>query len=139
MADINWKDLSVLIIDDEVFMQKLLQRVLNDMGVKNINKANNGAKGLELLGKLSSPPDVILCDLNMPEMNGLMFTSKLRGHSKPELKDIPVLVVTGHSDAKIVDAAVKIGINGYVVKPVSVDTLTKRLTHALTKQDAEPS
>lgn len=139
MTDINWKDLKVLIIDDEVFMQKLIQRILNDMGVRTVYKASNGAEGLDMLTKSPNPPDAIICDLNMPVMNGLMFTSKLRALSDPALNMIPLLVLTGHSETQVVEKAIKIGINGYVVKPVSVETLTKRLSHALKSPLIKPS
>lgn len=119
-------------------MQKLIQRLLNDLGVTTVYRASNGAEGLETLKKIPSPPNVIICDLNMPVMNGLMFTSKLRADPNPAINTIPVVVLTGHSDAEIVDAALKIGIDGYIVKPVSHETLSKRLTHAL-KTSADKS
>lgn len=139
MADIVWKDIKILLIDDEVFMQKLIQRLLNDMGVTTVYRASNGAEGLEMLKKIPSPPDVIVCDLNMPVMNGLMFTSKLRANADTAISSIPVVVLTGHSDSEIVEAALKIGINGYIVKPVSHETLSKRLTHALKSSADKPS
>lgn len=133
MANINWQNLTILTIDDEPFMLNLLHRMLSDLGVplSSIYKASNGADGLDILKRLPTAPDVILCDLSMPVMNGLAFTKELRAITDVKLSSIPVIIVTGHSETNVVQSAVKTGINGYVVKPISADALTKRLVHAL--------
>jgi two-component system, chemotaxis family, chemotaxis protein CheY len=132
MAGVNFETVSVLVVDDEPFMCKLIIRVLAELGITNIETAEDGADGMGKLTMARSPYDVIICDLEMPVMNGLQFVKRLRELPRSDLAQIPVLIVTGHSDEKNVQNAIKLGIHGFLIKPISKAAMEKRLTIALT-------
>lgn len=127
----NWKKLHVLVIDDEEFVQNLIKRILSNIGIGTVSLAEHGAKAIEMLDMNSDRPDIILCDLQMPEMNGFQFVKRLRSSPDPGLRNIPVVIVTGHDDENTVATAKKFEINGFVVKPMSPAILTQRLESAL--------
>ena len=127
----DWKILHILVIDDEIFVQKLIERILKEIGIGMVSLAEHGAKAIEMLNETTDPPDIILCDLEMPEMNGFRFVASLRSSKNPDLCNIPVVIVTGHNDENTIATASKFKINGFVVKPMSKATLSQRLESAL--------
>lgn len=139
MAKIDMKSLNVLVIDDEDFMRKLIVRVLNDIGVAKVITAGNGAEGLGSVQALGTQIDVIICDLEMPTMNGFEFVERLRALPELERARIPVIVLTGHSDEAHVTGAVERGINGFLVKPVARQALEDRLSLAIMSPPIDPS
>ena len=135
MVGIKFETVNILIIDDEPFMRKLIIRVLGDLGITRIDTAEDGAEAMGKLTVVRNPYDIIICDLEMPVMNGLQFVKRLRELDRPDLARIPVLIVTGHSDEKNVQNAIKLGIQGFLVKPISKAAMEKRLTIALAGDD----
>ena len=121
----------ILVIDDEPFMRKLLERLLNDIGTGAISLAANGVEGLSIVGQSRAPIDLVICDLEMPEMNGLEFVKTLRSQKNIQSSDLPVLILTGHSDEDSVRNAASLGINGYLVKPISRNLLEARIAKAI--------
>ncbi len=120
--------LRILVIDDETFMRRLILRILSELGVKNTFEAENGAKGMKQIVNLGGKLDLIVCDIDMPVMNGLSFIEFLReGRAGQGSADLPVVILTGHSDAENIDKAISLGIQGFLVKPVSSTALEKRI------------
>ena len=138
MQNINYPKLNALLIDDEEFISKLITRLLNEMGIKNIITASDGLEGLEKYKKVGSKLDLVICDLEMPNMNGFEFVASLRALPEAQKPDIPILILTGHSDETHVHEAVRLGINGFLIKPVSKATLEKRIATALTMPGIDP-
>jgi two-component system chemotaxis response regulator CheY len=135
MTDFDYKSVHVLLIDDEPFMIKLVDRLLKELGVVIVTTASDGADGLEKLAKLQAsrhPVDIVVCDLEMPNMGGLEFVKQVRTGSTGVPTNLPIVVLTGHAEEETVHEAVGLKISGYVVKPVSRNTLEKRLRLALT-------
>ena len=128
-----------MVIDDEAFMRTLIIRILAEIGVSDIITARGGAEGLEKLGEEDRPPGIIICDLEMPEMDGFEFVRRLRSHGSALFQDIPILIVTGHAEPQNVYDAVDAGIHGYLVKPVSRQSLESRLTAALSSAPIDPT
>jgi len=122
---VKFDELHVLIVEDERFTRQLTVRLLRDLGCRNIDEAVDGADGLARLRQMQLPPDVILLDLAMPGMNGFQFIEAVRGMGTLERSEVPILVLTGHGEITAVKLAAKLGISGYLVKPISRDTLEK--------------
>lgn len=120
-----YRDLHVLIIDDESFVRTMVKQMLRSLGIINIREADEGATALKEAQLF--PPDVIICDLNMQPIDGLVFVQMLRNHQNPSLRDIPVIILSGKSDLTSVKEATARGINGYLIKPVSLQSLKNRL------------
>ena len=138
MADIDFKNLRILVIDDEPFMRKLIIRVLYELEIQNVTEADDGAEALEKVKDSMNDFDLIICDLEMPNMDGFDFVKRLRGMTGFPNAAIPVLIVTGHSDPESVKGAVEAGIHGYLVKPISKQTLEERIIAALTSPLIDP-
>ncbi len=138
MADIDFTKLRILIVDDEPFMRKLIIRVLYELEIERVAEAGDGAEALEKVKDAMNALDLIICDLEMPNMDGFEFVKRLREMTGFPNADIPVLIVTGHSEPESVKSAVEAGIHGYLVKPVSKQSLEKRIVAALTSPEIDP-
>ncbi|MEA3285982.1 MAG: response regulator [Candidatus Marinimicrobia bacterium] len=122
-------DFKVLYVDDSHTMRRILKNSLNKVGFNDLIEAENGREALEKL--LDVDVDLIVTDWNMPEMNGEKMVVELRGN--PKYKDIPILMVTTRGMKEDVITAVKIGVNGYMVKPFTPEILKKKINDILSK------
>jgi len=107
----------LLVEDDEIEMLKF-KKALNkiDLPIK-ILSAKNGEEAIELCE--TSLPNLIFLDLKMPKMNGLEFLSLLK--SNENLKSIPAMILTTSNNHNDINSAYKIGVAGYIVKPLRYD------------------
>lgn len=124
--------LSILFIEDDVVETMKIDRVIQKLGLTHrIQKINNGLGALELLNKKENLPDIILLDLNMPKMNGIEFLSVLK--KDKVLKYIPIIILTTSNNKKDLLECYKIGISGYIIKPLKyseyVDKIEKVLSY----------
>lgn len=118
-----------LIVDDSSTMRRIIINTLNKLGHQDVSEAANGREGLERLS--ASPVDMIITDWNMPEMSGIDFIRTVR--STPAVKDIPVLMVTTNAAKDDIVEALKAGVNSYVVKPFTPDTMKEKIESVLTR------
>jgi two-component system chemotaxis response regulator CheY len=113
----------VLIVDDSVVMRMIVERVLRQAGldVDEVLHAANGVEGLVALEKadaVGTPPDLILCDVQMPVMDGLDFLlEKQRRNLAPH---VPVMMITAEGSNPQVLKAIATGAQGYIAKPFTV-------------------
>jgi len=132
MIEDDFKYLHILIIDDEAFMRKLIERTLSDIGVGIVSQATNGREGLSLLQSAKSKVDLVVCDLEMPEMNGFDFVKQVRNSADERFEStVPILILTGHADEETVRGAANLGINGYLIKPISRKSLEGRILKSI--------
>ncbi len=117
------KDIKVLIVDDMATMRRIIKSLLEQLGFKNIDEAEDGAVAFEKLKKGNY--DLVITDWNMPNMTGLELVQEIR--KDPQLKEIPVLMVTAEAKKENVIAAIKAGVNNYIVKPFTAETLKEKL------------
>ncbi|NDD13611.1 MAG: response regulator, partial [Betaproteobacteria bacterium] len=120
-------DTKILIVDDMERMRSLVREQIRSVGYSNFYEADNGEKALQVLAKNSSPTPfgLILCDWNMPVMNGLDFLKVLRSHAS--YRTLPFLMVTAEADRESVLAAIKAGASNYIVKPFPPAVLDQKL------------
>jgi len=131
MNDIDMTKLRVLVIDDRAFTREIIETVLFELGISNVTQAVNGVDALSKFSTIDANFDVVICDLEMPNMNGFEFVKQLRENTHLPCTNVPVLIVTSHSDENSVQRAVEAGIHGYLVKPVSKQELEKRISAAI--------
>ncbi len=124
-----WTGLQVLIVDDETFVRAMVKQMLRTLGIHDIREADEGASALKELSLF--PPDLIICDLDMEPIDGLVFVQMLRHHANVTLRDIPVIILSGKNDLGSVKEATAKGINGYLIKPISLRSLKTRLESVL--------
>jgi two-component system chemotaxis response regulator CheY len=117
--------MDVLIVDDSVAIRKILARVLKhaEIPIGKVYEAGDGVEALERLKE--GPVQLILSDINMPNMNGLQFLSKVK--SVPEWKNIPFIMVTTEGSQPKVLEAVGLGAAGYIRKPFTAEQLQEKL------------
>ncbi len=116
-------DIKTLIVDDMATMRRIEKSLLMQLGFKNIDEAEDGKVALQKLRQ--GDYEFVLTDWNMPNMTGLELVQEIR--KDPKLKHLPVLMVTAEAKKENVLAAIKAGVNNYVVKPFSADTLKEKI------------
>jgi len=113
----------VITVDDSSTMRRIIKNTLQKIGFETVLEAANGVEALDVLAK--NEVDIIVTDWNMPEMDGLTFVKTLR--AKDEYKEIPILMVTTEAAKEDILTALKSGVNNYVVKPFTPDTLKEKV------------
>ncbi len=120
---------TILVIDDEADLLSTIQTRLEWNKFK-VFTALNGRQGLETAA--SQKPDLILLDNNMPEMSGLEMLEQMR--ENPELKDIPVIMVTAVCEPQKIEAASSLGVTDYITKPFDFSDLMEKITQVLDRK-----
>lgn len=136
MSEQDIAGLRVLAVDDEKFMLQLVTRVLGELGITDVETAEDGHQAMEILSKPETLFDLMICDLSMPVMGGLELISALREMDDSAVNQLPVIVLTGHPERELVLQAGKLGISGFIVKPVSLHLLETRIRAAMTRDPA---
>lgn len=112
---------TILIADDSATMRAMLVAIIEGLGDYQIVEASSGFEALRLLPR--GHVDLILTDINMPDINGLELISYLR--TNPNYIDIPIFVISTEGSAKDIEKGKQLGANEYVVKPFSPVSLQK--------------
>ena len=117
---------SVLIVDDSLSVRNSLLQMVQDAGYR-ATSARDGVDAIDAMRKFK--PDLVLTDLEMPNMNGLELTSHIRGRA--DLKGLPVIMVTSRSQEKHRRLAEQAGVDTYVTKPYNDGELLQQIRQAL--------
>jgi len=123
--------ISVLIVEDNQYMRKVVRNILVNIGVKNIHEAVDGIAGLEAIRMFA--PDLVILDWEMPLLNGAELVRIVRSPGVFPVPDIPIIMLTGHVQRWRVVEAANLGVNEFLKKPVSGKALLDRIVAILTK------
>lgn len=115
----------VLIIDDALFMRKLIRDALSPYGFTIVGEAENGLQGVSLFKDLR--PDLVTLDIVMPEMDGLEALAAL----KKERSDARVVMITALEQRDLMLQAVRLGASDFIVKPFTDDRVLSAVEKAL--------
>ncbi len=121
---------SILIVDDEEAICASLRSILEDEGYE-VTVATNGAEALKVYG--TDPPDLMILDIWMPEMDGLETLRRV----KEFVPTAQVMMMSGHGSIETAVKAVKLGAYDYIEKPLSLENVTLRVKHALAQSRLE--
>jgi two-component system chemotaxis response regulator CheY len=121
----------VVVVDDEHYMRKVVRTMLMSIGVRHVHEAPDGPAGLDVIRAVA--PDVVILDWQMPGLDGPAFVRIVRSPETFPYPDVPIIMLTGHGERSRVVEAVKIGVNEFLLKPVSVKALQDRMTSVLTR------
>jgi len=121
--------LKILVVDDFATMRKVVRNLLKQGGYENIVEAEDGVTALKVLK--SQKIDLVISDWNMPNMTGLELLKAVRADE--DLKATPFLMVTAEALQDNVIAAVKAGVNNYIVKPFTAEVLNDKIKKILEK------
>lgn len=119
--------LKLLVVDDSATMRRIIVNTLKRIGHEDIVEAEDGADAYAKL-ETESGINFIITDWNMPNMSGLEFVNKVRGG---EFKNMPILMVTTRSIKEDIVEAMKAGVNSYIVKPFTPQTLKEKMDKIL--------
>ncbi len=124
------KSLNILLIEDDAIEVMKFNRVLKTLGLNHkIIEANNGEEALSILKDKEIIPDIIILDLNMTKINGIEFLGILKNDEY--LKYIPAIILTTSNNHRDVLECYKIGIAGYVLKPLKYEDYVERIRKML--------
>ncbi|GMU33936.1 MAG: response regulator [Planctomycetia bacterium] len=119
--------MKILLVDDSRTIRNIQKNTLKSLGYVDILEASDGVEALNFLSK--ERPGLILMDWNMPNMDGIALIKKVREADK----NLPIIMVTTEAEKSRVIEAVKAGVNNYVVKPFTADTLAEKIKQTLSK------
>src|SRR5450759_2367678 len=119
----------ILIVDDSATMRRIIIHALSKAGYHDCVEAVNGREGVERL--TTTDIDVVITDWNMPGMSGIDFIRSIR--SNTATKDLPVLMVTNPAAKDDIVEALRAGVNGYVVKPFTPETIKEKIEAMLAR------
>ena len=118
-------NVKVMIVDDSSTMRRIVSSVVKQIGIDE-DYIGLAVDGMDALGQLKSTKyDLVLTDWNMPKMNGLQLVKNLR--TLPRYANTPILMITTEGGKSEVVTALKAGVNNYIVKPFSAETLKAKL------------
>ncbi len=119
---------TIIYIEDNPFNMQLVQRAVNARGYQFLY-ATNGAEGLALIE--SHQPQLILLDINLPDIDGYEIARRLRSHPNEELAKTPILAITANALPGDVKKVMASGCNDYMPKPINIRDLWARLDRFL--------
>jgi two-component system, chemotaxis family, chemotaxis protein CheY len=116
-----------LVVDDFSTMRRIVKNLLHDLGYPNVTEADDGKTALPMLQ--AGGFDFLISDWNMPGMSGLDLIKAVRSDAK--LAKLPVLMLTAEAKREQIIEAAQAGVNGYVIKPFTAETLKEKLDKIL--------
>ncbi len=125
------KDMKILVVDDFSTMRRIIKNLLRDLGMTNVQEADDGQTALPILKE--GGIDFLVTDWNMPGMTGIDLLKEVR--SDPNLASMPVLMVTAEAKKEQIIAAAQAGVNGYVVKPFTAAVLKEKIDKIFDRVD----
>ena len=115
--------LNVLVVDDQLAMRSLIRNSLQQIGVREITEAADGELALRSI--ITKPVHLVISDFNMPNLDGLSLLRAIRAH--PPISKTAFIMLTGRADRELVQRAVQFGVNNYLVKPFTTQTLKEKI------------
>ena len=126
--------MKILLVDDSRMMRSMWKKVLAGMEGSETFEAGDGLEALAAIEENGGPFDLMLVGGNMPNMDGLTLVKKVRQTNKTT----PIIMVTGEAKKHRIIEGIKAGVNNYVVKPFTPDTLMGKIEETL-KKTAQPA
>jgi len=115
--------IKTLIVDDQQTMRSLVRTSLHAIGVTNTREVADGEDALRAL--IAQPAQLVITDFNMPKLDGLGLLRAIRAHGP--ISKTAVIMLTGRADRDLVQRAVQFGVNNYLVKPFTTQTLKEKI------------
>ncbi len=125
-------DIDILIVDDHAPMRRLIRSLLHAAGASRVREASDGQDALDAMA--IRPADLVLLDYRMPGMSGEELVRRLRAHEITEIARCRIVMVTGFGDKNHVFGARDAGVDEFLVKPITTQTLLQRIETAMSKR-----
>jgi two-component system chemotaxis response regulator CheY len=124
--------MKILIVDDFSTMRRIIKNLLRELGFSNTMEADDGSTALPMLK--NGGFDFLVTDWNMPNMEGIDLLRAVR--ADPALQKLPVLMVTAEAKRDQIVEAAQAGVNGYIVKPFTAETLKEKIDKIFERLEA---
>ena len=125
MEPIAFNNISVLLVDDNVYMRRIVHALLSAFGIRHVYEADDGEMGLEVFTQYK--PDIIITDWSMPNMSGIEMVRAIRKPDESVNPFVPIIMLTGHAEKRCVLEARDAGVHEFLCKPISAHALYLRL------------
>ena len=122
----------ILVVDDFSTMRGIARKLLADVGFEDVVDAESGPQALALLD--ASQIELLILDWNMPDMSGLEVVQAIRGSD--DFQTLPILMVTAEARRDQILAAIDAGVDDYMLKPFTAETLAEKIDKVLAAQAA---
>lgn len=122
-------DVRILLVDDDDFMRQVIHQALSGLGYRNVTEEDDGSRAEHRLQALRY--DLILTDVQMPEMNGLELLKRIRCGRTGAPSDARVLIITSFSNTEVLRAAIALDVNGFLVKPMKPSSVREKISQAM--------
>ncbi|MDE1972139.1 MAG: response regulator [Hyphomicrobiales bacterium] len=119
------QSLCVLVVDDNQYMRKMIRNLLVNCGIKDVYEAADGIAALDTIRTVG--PDVVILDWEMPLLSGAELVRIVRSPGVFPVPDLPIIMLSGYGERWRVVEAMRLGVNEYLVKPVSAKALYDRM------------
>jgi two-component system, chemotaxis family, chemotaxis protein CheY len=129
MLSIDVSDLKVLIIEDNLHFRTFLKSLLQALGVNQVREARDGQEAMDILKEF--PADLATLDQKMAGVSGLEFVAMVRDEATSPAPFLPIIMMTGNTDAELLKLASDAGVNDFVTKPVSAMSFLARIQSVL--------
>ena len=123
------KNTKFLVVDDFPTMRRIVKNLLGDLGYTNTVEADDGQTALPILK--AGGIQFVVTDWNMPGMTGIELLKAIR--SDPATASLPVLMVTAEANKEQIVEAAQAGVNGYIIKPFTAETLKEKLDRIIAR------
>ncbi len=131
MRDEKYSPLTIMVVEDDELGLKYVKALLQGIGVGLMMGVENGAEAMLVLSETENDVDLVICDVEMPQMNGFEFARRVRYGTVPRFKDLPILMLTGHTTEKHVQYARTHKVSRLIEKPLTADVLRVEIDHVL--------
>ena len=119
--------MKIMLVDDSRTIRNIQKNVLKQIGHTDLVEAEDGVVALRLFAE--QVPDLMLVDWNMPNMDGITLIRKIRETNK----SVPIIMCTTEAEKSRILEAIKAGVNNYIVKPFSVESLQEKIEQTMSK------
>lgn len=122
-----FKKITILLVEDDMMIQKQTEEILK-IFFADVLIANNGLEAIKIVEEKT--PQIMLCDIKMPLMDGLTLTKTLR----EKKNQIPIILLSSYSDQQTLLKAANCGIDGFIIKPIEIDNLLETFSKVLQRK-----
>jgi DNA-binding response OmpR family regulator len=131
IATPTFPDLSALVVDESLYIRRILRDMLARVGIKRVQEAPDGAEALGLLGE--SKPDLVILDWDLAILSGEEFIRLTRTPTTSPAPTVPILLMLSRPTRYVVDRAIALGVNEIIAKPFSPKVLWSRLDEVINR------
>jgi two-component system, chemotaxis family, chemotaxis protein CheY len=132
MANYDISKLDIMVVDDSSTMRAILKMILNGLGVTRVRLCNDGVEAFEEFRKV--PSDIVITDWVMKTLSGIELVRLLRDPEESPHPGVPIIMITSNAAQDEVLKAHEAGVDAYLAKPVTPETVYKRISQVIHNQ-----